>query len=455
MDAAKSPPSASPRSKKQSHSPAPSDNKARKVPESDPNPWGVKTPSKPADPPRRLCNRRAAMSIKEIREAAMKLRGRRSDPPEPIEPVVESKVESVAKPNKPSGSEIKLPEKYELLDKFFNSLDSSIRLLQLKGSAPVFANICPQVESLTDRRFTYSHLAQLKFIMPKAIMLEKVLRHDERTSCMRPDLRITLNVEAVKSKNNSQSLGGNLREELSFQYTSSPLQPCPERESTELHLAVRRGRRICRPSIRLTYSRKRKRGRQGLQWGWGIGRKVLPLNQNKSRAEHQCSVAIWSSKMRKNVDPILIEMSQKMRRQLTEELKFVWGQDKCKKTSSFLKDNPEKPVMFKELEQFWRVFESYDTTNTVLVDDSPYKLFLNPLHNAIFLKTYNGSVHDNYLDLEGKFVNYLTKLADADDVQSYIRQNPIDYENIKQGSEEWNYNIAIADCFRLGANELH
>ncbi|CAA0832169.1 CDT1-like protein a- chloroplastic [Striga hermonthica] len=212
MDAANSPPSYSLRSKKQPHSPAPSDPKARRAPEPDPNPWGVQTPGKPADPPRRLRNRGAAMSIKEIREAAMKLRGRRSDPSEEIVPVVESKVEPVAKSKKkPSVSEIKLLEKYELLDKFFNSLDSSIRLLHLKGSAPIFANISSQVESLTDRRFTYSHLAQLKFIMPEAIMLEKVLRHDERTSCMRPDLRITLNAEAVESKNTSQSLSGNLR----------------------------------------------------------------------------------------------------------------------------------------------------------------------------------------------------------------------------------------------------
>ncbi|GER29701.1 homolog of yeast CDT1 A [Striga asiatica] len=211
MDAAKPPPSYSLRSKKQSQSPAKSDLKERRAPEPDPSPWAVKTPGKPANPPRRTRNRGAAMSIKEIREAAMKLRGRRSDPSEEIGHVVESKVEPVAKSKKPSVSEIKLPEKYELLDKFFNSLDSSIRLLHLKGSAPIFAHISFQVESLTDRRFTFSHLAQLKFIMPEAIMLEKVLRHDERTSCMRPDLRITLNAEAVESKSTSQSLSGNLR----------------------------------------------------------------------------------------------------------------------------------------------------------------------------------------------------------------------------------------------------
>ncbi|CAA0822829.1 Haloacid dehalogenase-like hydrolase (HAD) superfamily protein [Striga hermonthica] len=250
--------------------------------------------------------------------------------------------------------------------------------------------------------------------------------------------------------------------ELSFQYTPSPLQPCPETESTELHLAVRRERRICGPPIRLTYSRKRKRGRQGQP-----NKKLLILDLNgvllapggSNRPPYKFRphcfqflelclskffVAIWSSKMSKHVDPVLKEMSKKMGKQLPEELKFVWGQDKCEMTSSFLKDNPQKPVMFKKLEKVWREFESYDTTNTVLVDDSPYKSILNPPHNAIFPKTYDGSVHDNYLDLKGEFVNYLTKLADVDDAQSYIRQNHIGYENIKQGIEEWNYYTAIA-----------
>ncbi|KAK6164496.1 hypothetical protein DH2020_001360 [Rehmannia glutinosa] len=212
MEAAKSSPLSSFKSKKQLHSPAPSDQKTRKVPdpELDPNPWSVKTPGKPADPPRRSRHRGAALSIKEIREAALKLRERGSDPPARIDPVVESEIGHVAKPKKSASAEIKLPEKYELLDKFFNSLDSSIRLLQLKRSATTFTNISPQIETLTDRRFTYSHLAQLKFIMPEAIVVEKVLRHDERTSCMKPDLRITLNVEAIANKSKSKSLSGNL-----------------------------------------------------------------------------------------------------------------------------------------------------------------------------------------------------------------------------------------------------
>ncbi|KAL0459417.1 UNVERIFIED_CONTAM: CDT1-like protein a, chloroplastic [Sesamum latifolium] len=211
MDAGKSSPLSMFKSKKQLHSPASSDREPPKVAEPAQNPWSVKTPGKPVDAPRRLRHRGAAMSIKEVREAAMKLRERGSDTPVRADPLLGSEKEDIVKSKKKSvEAEIQLPEKYELLEKFFNSLDSSIRLLQLKRSPTTFTNISSQIESLTDRRFTYGHLAQLKFILPEAILVEKVLRHDERTSCMKPDLRITLNVEAIESKSKSKSQSRNL-----------------------------------------------------------------------------------------------------------------------------------------------------------------------------------------------------------------------------------------------------
>ncbi|KAI3449756.1 hypothetical protein Pfo_006421 [Paulownia fortunei] len=211
MDASKQSPLSSFKSKKQLHSPAPSEQKTRKVSDPDPNPWSVKTPGKPADPPLRLRHRGAALSIKEVRQAALELRERGFDRPARTDPVIESEKGRIAKPKKSVDAEITLPEKYELLDKFFNSLDSSIRLLKLKRSPTTFTNISPQIQSLTDRRFTYSHLAQLKFIMPEAVVVEKVLQHDERTGCMKPDLHITLNLEAIESKSKSKSHSRNLQ----------------------------------------------------------------------------------------------------------------------------------------------------------------------------------------------------------------------------------------------------
>lgn len=60
------------------------------------------------------------------------------------------------------------------------------------------------------RRFTHGHLAQLKFILPEAIVINKILVFDERTSCMKPDLRITINRDAVESDAKSLSECGSM-----------------------------------------------------------------------------------------------------------------------------------------------------------------------------------------------------------------------------------------------------
>lgn len=50
----------------------------------------------------------------------------------------------------------------------------------------------------------------MKFILPEAIELEKVLIRDERTSCMKPDLHVTLNVNAIENDGKLKSNSGNL-----------------------------------------------------------------------------------------------------------------------------------------------------------------------------------------------------------------------------------------------------
>ncbi|WOG87184.1 hypothetical protein DCAR_0206407 [Daucus carota subsp. sativus] len=175
------------------------------------SPWSSKTPEKSVNPTRRLRNRGAALSLKEVRQCAKKLQNR--DPktrPDPVtasdEQISSEPVQSpVAKPKR----SVKLPEQYEILDKLFSSLDSSIRLLRIKGTVSTFANISPKMECLTDRRFSHGQLAQLKFIFPEAIEIEKILMRDERTCCMKPDLHVTLNFDAIESDGKSKSSSSN------------------------------------------------------------------------------------------------------------------------------------------------------------------------------------------------------------------------------------------------------
>ncbi|KAL3849951.1 hypothetical protein ACJIZ3_011833 [Penstemon smallii] len=201
------------KSKKPINSPAPSDQKIGKVYVPDSNPLFVKTPGKQVDSPRRSQRRRTSvMSINEIRQAALKLREHGSDQPARPDPIIESDKEPVPRSKKSANKEIiKLPEKFELLEEFFNSLDSSIRLLSIKNYATIFTHISSQIRTLTGRSFLHSHLAQLKFIMPEVIVLEKILQHDERTSCMKPDLLITLDMESIKRVRKSESQNKNLQ----------------------------------------------------------------------------------------------------------------------------------------------------------------------------------------------------------------------------------------------------
>lgn len=64
--------------------------------------------------------------------------------------------------------------------------------------------ICPHF-FLPDaiRRFTYQHLSQLKYILPEVIEIKRDLMFDEQTSCMKPDLRITLNAQSIEKDGKS------------------------------------------------------------------------------------------------------------------------------------------------------------------------------------------------------------------------------------------------------------
>ncbi|RWW61888.1 hypothetical protein BHE74_00031012 [Ensete ventricosum] len=58
------------------------------------------------------------------------------------------------------------------------------------------------------RRFTYVHLAQLKYIMPEAIMIKKVLLHDVATCSLKTELQVTLQADAVAGNMKGKSESG-------------------------------------------------------------------------------------------------------------------------------------------------------------------------------------------------------------------------------------------------------
>ncbi|KAL5561863.1 hypothetical protein UlMin_031610 [Ulmus minor] len=178
------------------------------------DPSNTKTPEKPPQLRRRDRNGNVALSLKEVRMAAKTLsQSHRKQSLELTDQISSARSKivsrpeeiSVAKQKKESGDSDKLPEKYEILCEFFNCLDSA--LLLLRKESPIFTKISRKIELLTNRRFTHSHLAQLKFILPEVIEIKKTNVHDEQTSCMKPDLHITLNYEAIENDGRFKSKG--------------------------------------------------------------------------------------------------------------------------------------------------------------------------------------------------------------------------------------------------------
>lgn len=164
----------------------------------------ILTPEKQIQLPRRAGKRSSSFSVTDVRKIAMGLRRTRSRDEnqrdlEGLDEELRRKSESVSV-SSTAGNIAKLPENYEMLAEFFNCLDSSLRLLRLKGASSTFTNISTSIQNLTERRFTYKHLAQLQHILPESISIKKVLLRDEATSCMKPELLVSLQVDAMKNK---------------------------------------------------------------------------------------------------------------------------------------------------------------------------------------------------------------------------------------------------------------
>ncbi|KAK9062455.1 hypothetical protein SSX86_019641 [Deinandra increscens subsp. villosa] len=90
-----------------------------------------------------------------------------------------------------------LPQKYRRLLELFDRMTTSLRLLNLRKQLPTFQKIRRMVEILTGRKFSYKHLAQIKFIIPEAVQTDKVLVHNKKTLCMEPDIKVTLRFDVV------------------------------------------------------------------------------------------------------------------------------------------------------------------------------------------------------------------------------------------------------------------
>ncbi|XP_072951419.1 uncharacterized protein [Typha angustifolia] len=161
-------------------------------------------------------------------------------------------------------------------------------------------------------------------------------------------------------------------------------------------------------------------------------------------------IGIWSSRKKYNVDDVVDFLMG----DLKQNLLFCWDQSKCTITGFKTIENIHKPLVLKELKKLWNKDEpdlpwergEYSASNTLLVDDSPYKALCNPPHTAIFPRPYCfKDQNDSSLGPGGDLHLYLEGLAMTDDVQGYVRDHPFGQPAIADTDPSWNFYLQIID----------
>ncbi|KAJ1418876.1 HAD-like superfamily [Sesbania bispinosa] len=146
-------------------------------------------------------------------------------------------------------------------------------------------------------------------------------------------------------------------------------------------------------------------------------------------------VGIWSSAIERNVDYALDFAIGKMKSKLIKLNVLILGFKSL--------ENKFKPLFFKELNEVWDTVKKggpYSASNALLIDDKPYKAFLNPPNTGIFPVPYKPEdKNDKALDPKGELCLYLEGLADANDVLSYVKDNPFGQLAITSSHPDWDF----------------
>lgn len=164
-------------------------------------------------------------------------------------------------------------------------------------------------------------------------------------------------------------------------------------------------------------------------------------------------VGIWSSRAKCNVDDVIKHLMGKS----ASRLLFCWNQSHCTTTKFGTVENKEKPLVLKELRKLWEKLEpglpwekgEFHESNTLLVDDSPYKALVNPMHTAIFPYSYRYHyTKDSSLGPKGDLRGYLERLAMADNVQEFVSRTEFGQRPIRPANPSWGYYLKVIESVR-------
>ena len=130
---------------------------------------------------------------------------------------------------------------------------------------------------------------------------------------------------------------------------------------------------------------------------------------------HRFDVAVWSSTMPHNTIPLVKKIWGKR----TNNLRFIFTQNQCTYDGMM----GEKPIFLKEINYLWTMFPWCDPKNTLLIDDSEYKVVNNPKHTSIHPEAYDHSIHTN---INVTIRPYLEKLLKSElCVREFVSQNSL------------------------------
>ncbi|KAH6781679.1 Haloacid dehalogenase-like hydrolase superfamily protein [Perilla frutescens var. frutescens] len=156
------------------------------------------------------------------------------------------------------------------------------------------------------------------------------------------------------------------------------------------------------------------------------------------------NVGFWTSRTKRNMEPLLDFLLGNNKSRLL----FHWDQFHCTDTGFYTVEKRHKPLLLKKLKKLWDKCEPglpwergvYNESNTLLLDDTPYKALSNPQYTAVFPYSYRFTdVRDNSLGPGGDLRVYLEGLAEAENVQEYVKQNPFGQRPITEKNLSWGY----------------
>ncbi|WVZ05607.1 hypothetical protein V8G54_018953 [Vigna mungo] len=148
---------------------------------------------------------------------------------------------------------------------------------------------------------------------------------------------------------------------------------------------------------------------------------------------------IFSYVNRRNIDGALAIAMGSIR----ENISFKLDRIHCTDSGYPSLERRNKPLFFKEFNKMWKNVKKsgpFNVSNTLMIDDKPYKAFLNPDNTAIFPESYDvNDVTDRGLDPRGELCSYLEAVANAPDVPFYVKDHPFGQLPITSAHPHWKF----------------